>query len=250
MKITGNSILITGGATGIGLALAEAFIREGNEVIICGRTESKLEQARAKVPQLHTVTCDIAGEAGRKYLFDWVTSNYGKVNILVNNAGIQNIIDFTKGPAQLLEGESEVDVNLSAPIYLSARFIPLLLERKEAAIINVSSQLAFVPLAFIPVYCATKAALHSFTLSLRHQLRGTPVKVFELMPPRVDTDLGKGSGRDGGHMPPAISTGQVVETAMDALKSDKFEILVGTAKELLSMLKKNPDDLFEIMNGG
>jgi uncharacterized oxidoreductase len=250
VKIKGNTVLITGGASGIGLALAEAFIREGNEVAICGRTQSRLDEARARLPQLHTVACDIAGEKGRKYLFDWVTANFGNINILVNNAGIQNVIDFTKGPAQLLEGESEIDTNLAAPIYLSARVIPILLERKEAAIINVSSQLAFVPLAFIPVYCATKAALHSFTLSLRHQLRETSIKVFELMPPRVDTDLGKGPRRDGGNMPHAIPTGQVVETTMDALKSDKFEIPVGTANELLSMLKKDPDGLFKIMNGG
>ncbi|RPJ61228.1 MAG: SDR family NAD(P)-dependent oxidoreductase [Dehalococcoidia bacterium] len=250
MNITGNTVLITGGASGIGLGLAEAFIREGNEVLICGRTESNLEQARARFPQLHTFTCDIAGEEGRKYLFDRVAAYYGNINILVNNAGIQNVIDFTTGHAQLLEGESEIDTNLVAPIYLSARFIPLLLERKEAAIINVSSQLAFVPLAFLPVYCATKAAVHSFTLSLRHQLRATSIKVFELMPPRVDTDLGKGPQRDKGHIPPAISVGQVVETTMNALKSDKFEILVGSANELLSMLKKDPDDLFKIMNGG
>jgi uncharacterized oxidoreductase len=249
VKTKGNTILITGGASGIGLGMAEAFIREGNEVVICGRTQSKLDQARARFPQLHTVTCDIAGEEGRKYLFDRVTANYGNVNILVNNAGVQNAIDFTRGPEQLLKGENEIDINLAAPIYLSARFIPLLLQRKEAAIINVSSQLAFVPLAFLPVYCATKAALHSFTLSLRHQLKGTPLKVFELMPPRVDTDLGKGPRRTGGHTPAAIPVGQVVDTMMDALKGDKLEILVGSANDLLSMLKKDPDGLFKVMNG-
>ncbi len=249
MKITGNSVLITGGATGIGLALAAALLKAGNEVLICGRTASKLEEARIKLPQLRTVTCDIAGEEGRKYLFDWVTTNFGNVNILVNNAGIQKVIDFSKGPAQLLEGENEIDVNLNAPIYLSARFIPLLLKRKEAAIVNVSSQLAFAPLAFIPVYCATKAALHSFTLSLRHQLRGTSVKVFELIPPRVDTDLGRGPRHDRGHMPAAIPAGQVVETAMEALKNDTFEIVVGTANDLIPRFRNNPDELFKIMNG-
>jgi uncharacterized oxidoreductase len=249
MKTTGNAVLITGGATGIGLALARAFLAAGNEVLICGRRKSKLKEAQAEFPGLHTVACDVSNEKGRKYLFDWVTSNYGNVNILINNAGIQETIDFTKGPAQLLEGESEVDINLNAPIYLSACFIPLLLERKEAAIVNVSSQLAFAPLAFIPVYCATKAALHSFTLSLRHQLKGTSIKVFELIPPRVDTDLGKGTREDKGHMPAAITAGQVVETAMDALKSDKFEIVVGTANDLIPRFRNNPDELFKIMNG-
>ena len=249
MNIKGNTVLITGGATGIGLALAEAFIKEGNEVLICGRTKSKLEEAKTKLPKLHTIACDIAGEEGRKYLFERVTANYGKINILVNNAGIQKTIDFTKGPARLLEGESEVDINLKAPIHLAALFIPLLLEKKESAIVNVSSQLAFAPLAFIPVYCATKAALHSFTLSLRHQLKGTPVKVFELLPPRVATDLGKGSGRDKGNMPAAIPVGQVVETTMDALQNDKYEIFVGTSNYLIKLAKSDPDTLLQAMNG-
>ncbi len=178
MKINGNTILITGGATGIGFALAQAFVRENNEVIICGRREQKLSEAKSKLPQIHTRVCDLSKEKEREALYNWVKSNFGDLNILVNNAGIQRMVDFKKGISNLSVGENEIDINLTAPIYLSAYFIQDLIKQKESAIINVSSGLAFVPIAFMPVYCATKAAIHSFSLSLRHQLKDTSIKVF------------------------------------------------------------------------
>jgi uncharacterized oxidoreductase len=249
MKTTGNTVLITGGATGIGFALARTFLKAGNEVLICGRRKSKLKEVQAELPRLHTIDCDVSNEEGRKYLLDRVTSSYGNINILINNAGIQRMIDFTRGTGPLLEGESEIDINLNGPIYLSAHFIPLLVKQKEAAIVNVSSGLAFAPLAFMPVYCATKAALHSFTVSLRHQLKGTSIKVFELIPPRVDTDLGYSERGDRGRTAGAISAEQVAKEAMASLEKDIYEIAVGAAKDLMEGSRKNPDALFQAMNG-
>jgi uncharacterized oxidoreductase len=248
MKITGNSVLITGGATGIGLALAAAFLKEGNEVLICGRRKSKLKEAQAELPGLHTIDCDVSNEKGREYLLDRVACSYGNINILINNAGIQRMIDFMQGSGPLLEGESEIDINLTGPVYLSAHFIPLLIKQKEAAIVNVSSGLAFAPLTFMPVYCATKAALHSFTVSLRHQLSGTSIKVFELIPPRVDTDLGYGERGDRGRTAGAISAERVAKEAMESLGKDIYEIAVGAAKDLITGSRNSPDALFRAMN--
>src|SRR4030043_153574 len=197
MKTKGNTILITGGATGIGFSLAEAFVTADNEVIICGRRENRLKEAKNKLPRIHTRVCDLSKEKERKSLFEWVSSNFSNTNILINNAGIQRMIDFKSGTHDLFDGEDEIEINLKASVHLSAYFIPLLSKHKEAAIINVSSGLAFIPIAAMPIYCATKAAIHSFSLSLRHQLRDTSIKVFEIIPPIVDTEIFNRSTKAG-----------------------------------------------------
>ena len=179
MKISGNTILITGGATGIGFALADVFSEAGNEVIICGRRLEKLDQAKRRLPRVKAIQCDISDAKDRSALFNWTVKNFPTLNILVNNAGIQRQIDFRKGTKPLSGGEDEIETNFRAPVHLAALFIPHLKKQQEAAIVNISSGLAFIPLAAVPVYCATKAAIHSFSLSLRHQLRETSIKVFE-----------------------------------------------------------------------
>ncbi len=249
MKTKGNTILITGGGTGIGIALAEVFLREGNEVVICGRREKKLSEAKKKLPRLHIHRCDVAGAAGRKALFDWATASFPELNVLVNNAGIQREIDFKKGAAAYPTGESEIETNLEAPIHLCALFIPHLMKRNEAAIVNVSSGLAYVPMASTPVYCATKAGLHSFSMSLRHQLRDTSVKVFELLPPWTDTELGGApeGGEERGYRgaPPA----EVAEGGLAAFAKDEFEIAVGQAQGLRDGSRSDPDKTFQMING-
>ncbi|MGB7788501.1 SDR family oxidoreductase [Methanoregula sp.] len=235
MKTGGNTVLITGGATGIGLALAEEFVKAGSEVIVCARTEENLKQAKDKLPSLHTKKCDIAKEDERESLCDWAVANFKDLNVLVNNAGIQRMIDFRKGTADLFrhraeDGEDEIEVNLRALIYMTALFTPHLMKRKEAAIINVSSGLAFYPMAPLPVYCATKAAVHSFSLTLRQQLEETPVKVFELIPPMVDTNLDKGARKARGQTYFGLTTAEFIIPVMQSFGNDEYEIRVQDPK--------------------
>jgi uncharacterized oxidoreductase len=248
MKINGNTILITGGATGIGFELAQAFVKEGNDIIICGRRENKLKDAKSKLPQIHTRVCDLSKEKEREALYNWVKSDFKDINILVNNAGIQRMIDFKKGISELSAGEDEIDINLKAYIYLSAYFIPDLLKQKESAIINVSSGLGFVPIAFMPVYCATKAAIHSFSLSLRHQLRDTPIKVFEVIPPTVDTEIDKGARDRRGQKDKGIHPVEVARATLKGLEKNEYEIAIGMAQNLLMGARNNPEQIFRMIN--
>jgi uncharacterized oxidoreductase len=189
MNLSGNTVLITGGASGIGFALAQRFVQAGSEVIVCGRREEILARAQTMVPGLHTRVCDVANELDRVALFDWTLREFPRLNALVNNAGIQRRVELNR-PEEWSETGQEIAINLEAPIHLSRLFTPHLMLQEKAAIINVTSGLSFAPLANVPVYCATKAALHSFTLSLRHQLGGTSIEVIEIIPPAVNTDLG------------------------------------------------------------
>jgi len=248
MQIRGNTILITGGATGIGFSLAEAFVKAGNEVIICGRRAHKLEEAKDKLPQIHTKICDLSKEKERKLLYDWVRSNFKDINVLVNNAGIQRMIDFKKGTYDLVNGEDEIEINLMAYIYLSAYFIPLLLKRKEAAIINVSSGLAFIPLAAVPVYSATKAAIHSFSLSLRHQLRDSSIRVFEIIPPIVDTELDRGAREERKQEDRGIPPFEVTKVVLKALENNEYEVAIGMAQYLRDGSRNSPEQTFKNVN--
>jgi uncharacterized oxidoreductase len=185
MQTTGNTILITGGSSGIGLAIAETFLKAGNEVLICGRQESKLAEAKQQFPQLHTRVCDMAKKGDREELYQWATTGFPHINMVFNNAGIQRELDFITGAAGFND-ESEIEINLTASIHVAALFIPHFLKQKnECAIVNITSGLAFIPLKIVPVYCATKAGLHSFSISLRSQLAKTNVRVFEIAPPIV-----------------------------------------------------------------
>jgi uncharacterized oxidoreductase len=189
MQLNGNTILITGGASGIGLAFAKRFLQAGNTVIVCGRREDKLREAREQHPALVTRTCDLATATEREALIAWATKEHPALNVLVNNAGIQRRLRLSDQEDWNATRE-ELAINLDAPIHLTRLVIPHLMTRRPAAILNVSSGLAFAPLARTPVYSATKAALHSFTLSTRHQLKDSGVEVIEIVPPAVDTDLG------------------------------------------------------------
>jgi uncharacterized oxidoreductase len=248
MKTSGNTILITGGATGIGFALAEAFVKKGNKVLICGRRKAKLEEAREKLPQIQVRQCDLSKKEDCESFCNWVKDNYKDLNILVNNAGIQRAINFSKGAVELLKGEDEIQINFAIPIHLSAYFIPLLLEKKEAAIINVSSGLGFVPIANMPVYCATKAGIHMFSVSLRHQLKGTAVKIFEIVPPAVDTDLGKGTTMDSEQEYRGILPSEVAFATMKSLKNDTYEIVIGEAKSLIEGSRQDFEKTFQELN--
>ncbi len=248
MKTSGNTVLITGGATGIGFALAKSLIEAGNSVIVCGRREDKLREAKVILPSLVIRQCDLSKAEERKSLGDWISQEYPDLNILINNAGIQRMIDLKNGPADLMAGDDEIDINLKAVIHLSAYFIPNFMQKKESAIINISSGLGFVPIAAMPVYCATKAAIHSFSQSLRHQLRGTSIKVFEIIPPIVDTDLDKGARDSRGQEDRGIPPSQVAEAVVKALQSDDYELAIGMADNLRKGSMSDPEKTFQNIN--
>jgi len=243
VRTSGNTVLITGGGTGIGLALAAELVRHDNQVVICGRRRMRLLAAKKRIPRLHTRVCDVSRAASRRRLVQWVTSEFEPLNVLVNNAGIQRSVDFRKGARDLGDADDEIATNLLGPIHLSALLIPHLRRRRRAAIVNVSSGLAFTPLAAVPVYCATKAAIHSFSLSLRFQLRETRVRVFEVAPPIVSTEL-SGRRRRPEADAHSLSPGEVARGILDALARDAYEVALGPAAGLL----EQREALFDIIN--
>ena len=250
MRISGNTVLITGGATGIGLALADACVKSHNTVIICGRREHRLHEAQQKLAGIHTRTCDVTKAAERTALYEWAAAQFGNLNILINNAGIQRSIDFRQGTAELLSGADEIETNLKAPVHLSALFIPMLLKQEQAAIINVSSGLGFVPSAAFPVYCATKAALHSFSRTLRHQLRDSSIRVVEIIPPFVRSELNMASRIRRGMQDSGMDPEIVAAATLQALADETFEVPVGDAERLLMAARTQLEEAFRGMNGG
>jgi uncharacterized oxidoreductase len=199
MQMTGNTVLVTGGGTGIGRGLAESLHRLGNQVIIAGRRSEPLQAVAAANPGMQVVSLDQGDTADVRRIATELTDRYRDLNVLVNNAGIQRVEDLTTGNVGL--AEQTVAVNLLGPVRLTSALLPSLLRRPHAAIINVTSGLAFMPSALVPTYCATKAALHSYTQSLRFQLRDTSVQVIEIIPPQVQTALHGERGVDPRAMP-------------------------------------------------
>lgn len=243
MDLSGNTVLITGGTSGIGLAFAEAFLKEGSKVVICGRREHRLQQLEQQHPGLITRAADVANPAGREELARWVVEEHPETNILVNNAGVQLAIDLTR-PVDLERIYHEVDTNFVAPVHLASLLTPHLAGQPKAAIINISSGLAFAPLAFMPIYCATKAAIHSYTLSLRYQLRNTAVTVFEIAPPSVDTKLGHDRREDKNQSHGGMPVEDLITEAMQALRDDVLEAPIAMAKNL----HQKREALFPMMN--
>jgi uncharacterized oxidoreductase len=245
MNFRNKTVLITGGASGIGLSLASHFVRRDSTVIICGRNKDKLEQTKARYPQVTTFVCDVANSDERISMFKWIRNEFPKLNVLVNNAGIQ------RRGLQLVQEHSwetlseEITINLEAPIHLSMLFIPQLMKQDDPAIINVTSALAFVPLSIAPIYSATKAALHSFTLSLRQQLIDSPISVLEIIPPAVNTDLGgKGLHTSG------VDVDEFTNAIVDQLESGQLEASYGLATESSHASRAQLDLIFKRMNQG
>ena len=243
MILKDNTILITGSTSGIGLAFAEEFYRLGNNVLICGRREDRLKKLSEKYPGMITKICDVSKEKDRIELAEWTEKNYPDLNIFINNAGVQ--YDFNlKDKINTGKLYEEIETNLVAPIHLSNLFANRLITKHNSAIINISSGLAFVPLAFMPVYCATKAAIHSFTLSLRQQFSNTSLKVFEIAPPSVDTELGHDRRADKTQTHGGMPVDEFIKEAMDALHNNIYEAPIGHSK----VLREKNEQLFSQMN--
>jgi uncharacterized oxidoreductase len=242
MQLESHTVLVTGGATGIGYALAVRFLRAGGRVIVCGRREDKLREAAAKNPGLETRVCNLADEGERRTLAAALAREFPALDVLVNNAGIQRRIRLADQEPWAAIHE-EIAINLEAPVHLSRLLIPHLVTQRRAAIINVTSGLSFAPLAQVPVYCATKAALHSFTLSLRHQLGSTPIEVIEVVPPAVDTDLG-GPGLHTFGVP----LDEFADAVMPRLENGELEIAYGFADQSSHASRAELDAIFTRLN--
>jgi uncharacterized oxidoreductase len=229
MQISGNTILITGGGSGIGRALAEAFHALGNVVIIAGRRRQALEETLTANPGMKSAVFDIEnGDAIRSFAAQ-LAKDYPNLNAVIHNAGIMRPEDLKSGG--ITDAESTIAINLLGPIRLTAALLPQLLAKPRAVIMTVSSGLAFVPMAITPTYCATKAAIHSYTQSLRYQLRGTSVQVLELIPPYVQTGL---MGDRQANDPNAMPLQEFIAETMAILKSspEATEICVERVKPL------------------
>lgn len=239
MKIHDNKILITGGATGIGLGLAERFIAENNTVIICGRREAPLKEASEQFPSIIARRCDLSLAEERVALFQWIAAEHGDLNVLVNNAGIQQWMSVSD-PEFYQRAKEEIAINIEAPVHLTSLFLEL---RSLDTIMNVTSGLSFVPLAKVPVYSASKAFFHSYTLSLRYLMKPRGIEVIEVIPPALNTDLGgKGIHDDA---PPV---GDFTAAIFEQLRQGKTELTFGFSEAVSKAGPEGLQQVFRRMN--
>jgi uncharacterized oxidoreductase len=236
MKLSGHTILVTGGSVGIGLAFAAKFLELGNEVIITGRRQAKLDEARARFPKLHTIVSDVSSAAEVAKLGVEVKERFPRLDVLMNNAGVLVNRNLGVSSSDLEALTSEMDTNVNGTMRTISALIDLL-KANKGTIINVSSGLAFVPLTSAPIYSATKAAIHSYTTSLRFQLKDAGVHVVELMPPAVRTELTSGVPEGDFKL---ITVDELVALTIPALEAGKVEIRPGQANQLHWMSRLAP----------
>lgn len=232
MNLQSDTILITGGTSGIGLEMAKQLTSLGNTVIVTGRDMSKLEATKKDLPQVHIYQSDVSDPQAVKELYSKVTTDFPNLNILINNAGIMRAIDFND--TEYDKVCSEIDVNLNGPIRMTQEFLPHLKQQATSAVVNVSSGLAFISFPKAPIYSAAKIGLHTYTKSLRQQLKDTSVKVFEVAPPKTSKPLFNRDDQendDSSHFP-TMDVPKVVTVTIKGMKKDKLEIQPGMSKLL------------------
>ncbi|PJZ54358.1 SDR family oxidoreductase [Leptospira adleri] len=240
MKLSGNTILITGATSGIGLELAMRFASLGNTVLALGRNKESLSKL-SSVPGIETIRCDLTKPADFDKLISLIKKKYSSLNVLINNAGIQFNPDFLKDPDQSANIEKEIQTNLTIPIRLISLLIPILKVHSDSAIVNVTSGLALVPKKSAPLYCGTKAGLHLFTEALRYQLDGSNIRVIEMLPPQVDTPMTAGRGKN------KLTTEKLADQFFSALEKDKVYIGIGVVRYLRFLLRLFPSLIYRLV---
>ncbi len=238
MKTTGNTVLITGGSSGIGLALASAFCREKNTVIILGRNQEKLAQAKQLYPELHTLQADISKEQERLKLVETLQTTFPELNVLVNNAGVASFGDIQQPDDFFHNARIEIETNYLAPLHLGLLLLPQLLQRQSPAIVNITTASVYLPLTVMPGYSASKAALSNITHVLRQQLADTPIRVFEILPPAVDTKL------VSRFKVQKLQPTQLAQKILAGIEKDRYDMPIGSAR-VIRLLGKIAPHFFE-----
>jgi len=243
MKTSQNTILITGGSAGIGLELAKKLSAQNNHVIIVGRNHDRLQKAAAQLQNVTTITGDISNADDVEKLVAKLNAEHPDLNVVINNAGAANLNNLADDTNTFEKASEEILTNYLSVIRLNEKLLPLLKKQNNAAIVNVSSIVAFAPGAKLATYAATKAALHSYTRALRLALGDTSVKVFELMPPLVDTEFSAEIGGKNG-----IPASQVADEFFTAFENDTYEIRVAGTEQFYRLYLSNPDEALRVMN--
>lgn len=248
MKQSKQIVLITGGSSGIGLALAKKFVENDNTVIITGRNLSKLETVKKEFPNIHIFQSDVTDDAEVRMLADDIQEKHNGIDILINNAGIMNLVNAGNEENDLQKQMQEIEINYNSPIRLLHYFLPQLKKSKNAVLVNVSSGLAYVPFAQAPTYSGTKSALHFWTQGIRPQLQPHNIKVVELLPPVVDTPLAHGADiAEDDNLKP-IPPEKLADIFWKDFINGKEEITPGISKQLKLMSRLAPKFIFKQLN--
>lgn len=245
MNIINKTILITGGGAGIGLAIAQQLVAKGNKVIITGRTGATLQKAAQQIPGVNYLVADVNKSEDAERIKQYLTEKFNGLDILINNAGSAYYYKLESASDIAAKAAEEMQTNYLSIINLNEQLLPLLQKSSEAAIVTVSSIAGLVPNSTIPTYSASKAALHSYTQSLRYALsKNTTIKVFELMPPLVNTDFSAEIGGKTNGIPPS----EVADSLINGFEQDIYEIHTGKTAVIYELLRTSPADAFKAMN--
>lgn len=244
MQTNNNVILLTGGTSGIGLEMVRQFYELDNKLIVTSSNQENLGKLKIQFPKIETVVCDLGDNLSVRKLIDKCLSEHNDINIVINNAGIQNNYIWTEEKDGFYKIENEIRVNFTSPMQIIYGLLPLLTTKQNSAVINVSSGLAFTPKKSAPIYCATKSAIHNGTKALRYQLENSTVKVFEIIPPLVDTAMTEGRGKG------KITPKQLVDEFLNNFKKDKFESNIGKVKLLKFIQRLLPNVADNLMKNG